>query len=116
MAVLVGRSQTPEGQAALDFAIEEARRRGESLVVFELDGTQTEVAADGVEVRHLVPDARSKDATGELIDAANTDDVSVLVIGMRHRSPVGKLLLGSTAQKTLLEATVPVIAVKSRPA
>jgi len=40
-------------------------------------------------------------------------DASRLVIGMRHRTPVGKMLMGSTAQQLLLDCPCPVLAVKA---
>ena len=36
----------------------------------------------------------------------------MIVVGVRHRTPVGKLLLGSVAQRVILDAPCPVLAVK----
>ncbi|WP_311380638.1 universal stress protein [Arthrobacter sp. ISL-69] len=47
-----------------------------------------------------------------MIDASYEEDVELIVIGVRRRSPVGKLFLGSTAQRVILEAGCPVTAVK----
>jgi len=52
------------------------------------------------------------DATEELLTAMDSPDAELLVIGIRHRNPVGKLLLGSVAQRLLLECPKPVLAVK----
>ena len=52
------------------------------------------------------------DAVEELLKAMDRDDAELLVIGIRHRNPVGKLLLGSVAQQLLLECPKPVLAVK----
>jgi nucleotide-binding universal stress UspA family protein len=39
-------------------------------------------------------------------------EAEAIVIGIRHRSAVGKMLMGSVAQRVLLDAPCPVIAVK----
>lgn len=52
------------------------------------------------------------DAATELLTAMDRPDADVLVIGIKHRSPVGKLLLGSVSQQLLLECPKPVLAVK----
>jgi nucleotide-binding universal stress UspA family protein len=47
-----------------------------------------------------------------VVDIADEVGAELIVIGMRRRSAVGKLLLGSTAQRILLDARCPVLAVK----
>jgi nucleotide-binding universal stress UspA family protein len=48
----------------------------------------------------------------ELLEYLEDVDVRYLVIGGRRRSPVGKALFGSTAQKLLLNAEFPVVSVQ----
>ena len=48
----------------------------------------------------------------ELLKVADEAGATMIVIGMRHRTPVGKLLMGSVAQRVLLDSKVPVLAVK----
>ena len=44
---------------------------------------------------------------------AESEGAALIVIGLRRRSPVGKLLLGSNSQTLLLHADCPVLAVKA---
>ena len=68
-------------------------------------------AAAGVDVE-VRQDAHAGDLSDEVVRVADAVDASVIVIGLRRRSPVGKLLMGSTAQRILLDADRPVLAVK----
>lgn len=129
MTVLVGFVPNPLGEAALTTAVAEARRRGEPLLVVNV--SRDDVAVDAhragaeqldrirrdladldldVEVRQI---EGGSDASDVLLHVANRENASVVVIGLRHRSAVGKLLLGSSAQRILLDATCPVLAVKA---
>lgn len=128
MTVLVGYVPTPEGEAAFAAALDEAKRRTEQLLVLNSPKggalVSSEVAADetvrdmttraqaagvDVEVRQT---PHSGEAADELLRVAHDTDASVIVIGLRKRSPVGKLLMGSSAQRILLAADRPVLAVK----
>lgn len=62
------------------------------------------------EVRQLV---RGNDPAEDLISVAEQENADFIVIGLRRRSPVGKLILGSNAQRILLDASCPVLAVKA---
>ena len=124
MSVAVGYLSTKEGHAALHAAIAEAARRRTTLDILwpaadaQSDITPTEVSAalalasvEGVSAR-VRPSGNDDDPADVLIDASFEDDVELVVIGVRRRSPVGKLFLGSTAQRVILEAGCPVTAVK----
>ena len=115
MTVLVAGTETAAGRAAYRYAIEEARRRGEDLTYFALEGGEHEPSPDldGVSERVVGPQQRSEDPVGDLLDHAQAEDVSVIAIGVRNRSAVAKLILGSAAQQIILEATAPVVCVKA---
>jgi nucleotide-binding universal stress UspA family protein len=57
---------------------------------------------------------RGKDAVEEINALVDSLQASVLVIGLRKRSPVGKLIMGSVAQELLLSVNCPVLAVKAK--
>jgi nucleotide-binding universal stress UspA family protein len=129
--VVVGYVPKPEGEAALATAIEEAKLRGSRLVVVnsnrggadydssassrddqEMASVRATVEKSGVdfEVRQLV---RGFEPAEDLISIAEASSAELLVIGLRRRTPVGKLILGSNAQRVLLDAHCPVLAVKA---
>ena len=48
-----------------------------------------------------------------IVDLSNKMKPDLLVLGARRRSPVGKALMGSVAQTIILDASVPVLVVKT---
>lgn len=128
MTTVIGYIPTPQGEAALTAGIEEARAHGDSVLVVnmsrddklvdahrapgsDLDRLDELLAESGVahEVRRI---EHGTDPATAILELAREVDARLLVIGLRHRTPVGKLLLGSTAQRILLDAPCPVLAVK----
>lgn len=79
----------------------------------EFEQLETRLADEGIAYR-LVEYARGNSPAEDLLQAAEDEDADLLVIGIRRRSPVGKLVLGSNAQDILLRADCPVLAVKAR--
>ncbi len=130
--VVVGYVPTPRGRAALGHAVQEARLRGARLVVVNtsrgdalvdeeflqgdaLRSFTEELAATGVPVEVRQP-VRGRDVADELAEVTRETGAELLVIGLRRRSAVGKLLMGSAAQRILLDVDCPVLAVKDSPA
>ena len=129
MTIVVGFVPTPEGEAALTAAITEAQRREEPLhIVNSTRGdalvdnrfASEEVLADvrarldgaGV-VYEIEQEIRGREAAEEIIDTADRVKATLIVIGLRRRTATGKLITGSQAQRVLLDAHCPVLAVKA---
>jgi nucleotide-binding universal stress UspA family protein len=128
VTVLVAYVPTPEGNAAFTAAVEEAGRRQERLLVLNTPREGAPVSVDiaseatvadlierataaGVDLE-IRQEAHAGDLADEVVRVADAVDASVIVIGLRRRSPVGKLIMGSAAQRILLDADRPVLAVK----
>jgi nucleotide-binding universal stress UspA family protein len=58
---------------------------------------------------------RSRSAGTTAVWLASELDADLLIIGLRRRSPVGKLVLGSDTQDAVLGADCPILAVKAAP-
>ena len=55
------------------------------------------------------------DVADDLIATAEEVGAQLVVLGLRQRSPVGKLILGANAQRVLFDAPCPVLTVKPGP-
>ena len=129
MTILVAYAPRPEGQVALEKGLEIAKRRHEHLVVVnaspggsgedrskadvqDVERVELILANSGLsaEFKQFV---RGKSAVDEIEALVESLSVSLLVIGLRQRSKVGKLIMGSVAQDILMSVPCPVLAVKA---
>lgn len=110
MTVCLGYVPSTEGRAALGHAIRECTVRKTDLVV-----VVTEEVASGVDWKSdlalaeasLLPSSvmvrvvsRDRDPADELVDASYEHDIDLVVIGLRRRSPVGKLIMGARRSRS----------------
>lgn len=138
MNIVAGVTERRESEAALERAIEEARFRSARLHIvrsvgrslnenpskaqrwatdiadLEAEGERlvARLADEGIEATFRVEPVTT-DPAEVLLEAAERVDADLLVIGIRRRSPVGKLVMGSVAQDVILRADCPVLAVKA---
>lgn len=129
MTIIVAYAPRPEGQAALEKGLEIAMRRNEHLIVVnaspggsgedaskadaqDVERVEQIIAVSGIsaEFKQFV---RGKSAVDEIEDLVASLPVSLLIIGLRPRSKVGKLIMGSVAQDILMSVPCPVLAVKA---
>ncbi|WP_461174200.1 universal stress protein [Arthrobacter sp. Z1-9] len=122
MTVLVAYLPSPEGREALTQGINEAVLRTSDLLIVhvgrghhglepaEMRDIENQLQAAGRELS--IESSILSDPGDAVIQIAQDRNVAMIVVGLRHRSMVGKLILGSTVQRILLDATCPVLAVR----
>ena len=128
MTVLIAYAPGPRGEAAVKEGAAEAARRNKPLVIVNVAHGDSHVEPDIATTSHL-NELRSLTETWDVpasivqpVDAPPVEAIlaaitqhqaELLVLGIKKRSPVGKLLMGSIAQRLLLQAPCPVLAVKA---
>ncbi len=127
MTIAVAYRPDEFGRAALDWAAAEARAKQESLLIINVSraeprldtgharGHHVQAFTEALTAAHIAFEVRQVE--GENISETVLFEVeqagaTLLVIGVRPRSPVGKIIMGSVAQSILLDSDVPVVAVK----
>ncbi|MBS2939793.1 universal stress protein [Nocardioides sp. J2M5] len=117
--MVVAYADTPPGHAAVAAALVESARESEPVVL--VPAVRGAAVPDSDELarrwpaggdRLTVERADLGDPADAVVQVAQRLDARLVVLGLRERTPVGKLVFGSTAQRILLEATCPVLAVK----
>lgn len=130
LTIAVARNDSAEGRAALEHAAREATFQGVPLAVLHVFGDGGAREADDSALRDEIQ--QSLDAAGQhdldwtlhtaeedtsraaaVIELAEQVGADLLVVGSRRRTPIGKFLLGSTVQRIVLDAPVPVLVVKA---
>lgn len=126
--IVIGYVPSAVGEAALAAGLEEAAVRGDDVVILNSPRRRSTVdaeliapsAADDLLARAAAAGVSARvdhaDHGDDLVETfrrvAEETSARLVVIGLRRRSPVGKLVTGSDAQRLLLELDVPILAVK----
>lgn len=129
MKILVGYDGSDPAKRALKLAREHAKAfsvevlhvlhakvtdlptKQHKLDELEMDDLRGALEKEGCRCEtHLV--IRNLDPGEHLVEFAGEKAIDLIYIGVRMRSKVGKLIMGSTARHVILEAPCPVVTVK----
>lgn len=127
MTIAVAYRPDEFGRAALDWAVSQAQSTGEPILLVNISRVEPRLDTGHLRGKHLqalredltdrgveiqVRQAIGDDVAETILFEAEQADASLVVIGLRPRSPVGKIIMGSVAQSILLDSSLPVVAVK----
>jgi nucleotide-binding universal stress UspA family protein len=130
MKILVGYDSAKNFSKALDLARKHAVAFNAHVTIFTATAHSPELNTDEISTLKSNIEAIQKDfqkngiscethiayrslSQGEdLVEFAKENEIDEIIIGVKHRSKIGKLIMGSTAQYVILEAHCPVVTVK----
>ena len=128
MKILVGYDGKEPAKKALKVAVDHANAFGAEIHVLhskvtdlpqkeheqdeqEMEAVKSDLEKQGISCKmHLI--IINMDPGEHIVEFAKEHRMDEIVIGVRMRSKVGKLIMGSTAQHVILEAPCPVVSVK----
>ncbi|AGK61083.1 Universal stress protein UspA-related nucleotide-binding protein [Archaeoglobus sulfaticallidus PM70-1] len=130
MSIVVALSKSERRTRIMDFAVEEAKFRNEKLIIVHslfggsrtseeeitegeslLKWAEEKAKAEGIDVEtHLL--VRGKEAGDDIIDFIREVKPKMVIVGVRRRSPTGKVIFGSVPQKIILNSDVPVVSIR----
>lgn len=130
MKILVGIDGSNTSKEALQLAIKNAKAFGAELMAVtsmttgtpeeneeiraaEATLAEAKSSAEGEGVKcstHLL--IRGNNAGEDIVAFAAENEAELIVVGIKRRSRVGKILMGSSAQFVILKAPCPVLTVK----
>jgi nucleotide-binding universal stress UspA family protein len=129
MTILVAYVPRPEGLSALEKSISLAKERDENLIVVnvtsgavgedsshadaqDVERVEQMLSVSGIkfEFKHFFSGQNTVDVLEGLVASQS---VSMLVIGLRKRSAIGKMIMGSMAHEILMTISCPILAIKA---
>lgn len=125
MTVVIGYIPNQYGEAALTLGLREAATRNLGVVVVNASRGESLIdkryasAGDLADLDHRLADVDHRihqvtgvDVGAEIVRVAEESHAELVVIGIRPRTPVGKVLMGSVAQVVIMDAPCPVLTVR----
>lgn len=124
--ILVAYVPSATSEAALAYGFAEATAHEASLVVLASEKAVNSAKGQAVQDERPLTERLMEsgipfelrtvptrdDPADDILDAIDADGIDLVVLGIRKRTPIGKILLGSTSQRVAIESPVPVVLVK----
>ncbi|EWS80882.1 universal stress protein [Brachybacterium phenoliresistens] len=126
--ILVAYVPSATSEAALGFAIAEAEQHSASLLVLAsekaVNPSKAKAVTDERSLEQRLEESgvpyelrtvpRRDDPADDILEAIESEGIDLVVLGIRKRTPIGKILLGSTSQRVAIESPAPVVLVKPK--
>lgn len=126
MKILLPYVPAPTSEASFAYAVKTAKDTGATLVVLASEEPRDHKKAAQVKDKRPLRERleetgvpfelgtvpRRDDPAEDILRAAFDKEVDLVVLGVRNRTPIGRILFGDTSYRVIMESPVPVVCVK----